>query len=66
MSNSIARNCANDMAEAILNEVNVSSMFNLQGVVAVVTGGGSVSDAQDDVFLLNLRSRGIAGYRSDD
>lgn len=29
------------MAEAILNEVNVSNMFDLRGVVAVVTGGGS-------------------------
>ncbi len=31
------------MAETILNEVNVANMFDLRGVVAVVTGGGSVS-----------------------
>lgn len=31
------------MADAILNEVHVSHMFDLRGVVAVVTGGGSVS-----------------------
>lgn len=31
------------MAEAILNDVHASSMFDLRGVVAVVTGGGSVS-----------------------
>ncbi|THH00109.1 hypothetical protein EW026_g2365 [Hermanssonia centrifuga] len=29
------------MAETILNEVNVANMFDLRGVVAVVTGGGS-------------------------
>ena len=32
------------MAEAILDQVNASNMFDLRGVVAVVTGGGSVSD----------------------
>lgn len=31
------------MAEAILDQVHVSNMFNLRGIVAVVTGGGSVS-----------------------
>ena len=34
------------MAEAILNEVNAASMFNLRGVVAVVTGGATVSTSQ--------------------
>ncbi|KIP06484.1 hypothetical protein PHLGIDRAFT_106957 [Phlebiopsis gigantea 11061_1 CR5-6] len=29
------------MAEAVLNQVNVVNMFDLRGVVAVVTGGGS-------------------------
>ncbi|THH00112.1 hypothetical protein EW026_g2366 [Hermanssonia centrifuga] len=29
------------MAEAILDQVHVSNMFNLRGIVAVVTGGGS-------------------------
>lgn len=32
------------MADAILDQVNVSSMFDLRGTVAVVTGGGTVSD----------------------
>ena len=32
-----------DMAEAILDEVNVKNLFDLRGVVAVVTGGGTVS-----------------------
>ena len=32
------------MAEEILNQVHVSNMFDLRGVVAVVTGGGSVCD----------------------
>lgn len=31
------------MAEEILNEVHMSNMFDLRGVVAVVTGGGTVS-----------------------
>ena len=31
------------MADAILDQVHVSNMFNMEGVVAVVTGGGSVS-----------------------
>lgn len=31
------------MAETILNQVHASHMFDLRGVVAVVTGGGTVS-----------------------
>jgi hypothetical protein len=31
------------MADAILNQVHVTNMFDLRGVVAVVTGGGTVS-----------------------
>ena len=31
------------MAEAILEQVHATSMFDLRGVVAVVTGGGTVS-----------------------
>lgn len=31
------------MADTILNELNASKLFDLQGVVAVVTGGGTVS-----------------------
>lgn len=31
------------MAEAVLNQVDVKNMFDLRGVVAVVTGGGTVS-----------------------
>lgn len=30
------------MAEAVLNQVSVTNMFDLRGVVAVVTGGGTV------------------------
>lgn len=30
------------MAEAILDQVHVSNLFDLRGVVAVVTGGGTV------------------------
>lgn len=31
------------MAEDILNQVHASDLFDLRGVVAVVTGGGTVS-----------------------
>lgn len=52
------------MAEAILNQVDVKNMFDLRGVVAVVTGGGTVSVFIDDgiVFTDPLRE----GYRPDD
>ena len=30
------------MAEAILDQVHATNMFDLRGVVAVVTGGGTV------------------------
>ena len=52
------------MAEAILNQVDVKNMFDLRGVVAVVTGGGTVSAFIDDgiIFTDQLRE----GYRLDD
>lgn len=31
------------MADTILNELDASKLFDFQGVVAVVTGGGTVS-----------------------
>ena len=49
------------MAEAILEQVDVKHMFDLRGVVAVVTGGGSVSlRFSSHLFnYLTLRSRGL-------
>lgn len=52
------------MAEAILNQVDVKNMFDLRGVVAVVTGGGTVSVFVDDgvIFINQVRE----GHRPDD
>ena len=40
------------MADTVLTELSATSLFDLSGVVAVVTGGGTVS--YDDTFSLSL------------
>ena len=50
------RTASSTMAEEILNQVHVSNMFNLRGVVAVVTGGGSVCDNYSMIGLYLMAS----------
>ena len=40
------------MADTVLTELSATSLFDLSGVVAVVTGGGTVS--YDDTFSVSL------------
>ena len=40
------------MADAVLSQVHATNMFDLRGVVAVVTGGGSVRS----VLISTLRA----------
>lgn len=51
------------MADAILDQVNVTNLFDLTGVVAVVTGGGSV---RSDPSYLNVILNFGAGDRAHD
>ena len=46
------------MADTVLTELSATSLFDLSGVVAVVTGGGTVS--YDDTFSLSLG--GLTGF----
>lgn len=54
------------MAEAVLNQVNVVNMFDLRGVVAVVTGGGSVSLELSLLFALIAEPNTYVGHRVND
>jgi hypothetical protein len=48
------------MADLILNQVSVNHMFDLRGVVAVVTGGGTVSfRVCSTPYKVNIVSQGI-------
>ena len=53
------------MAEQILDQLNSSSLFDLSGLVAVITGGGTVSDFH---FLSNgnVPTGSAAGHWVDD
>ena len=52
------------MADTVLTELSATSLFDLSGVVAVVTGGGTVS--YDDTFSVSLDSLDSPGHWVDD
>ena len=51
------------MADAILDEVNVGSMFDLRGVVAVVTGGGTVCQTNTRPTSAHPKSKHLLLYQ---
>lgn len=44
------------MADNILHELNARNLFDLRGVVAVVTGGGTVGSSDFSYSLLAARA----------
>lgn len=57
---------ANSSAESILDRLTASNIFNLRGVVAVVTGGGTVSAGGQSTSLGSVLNVVAAGHRLDD
>ena len=55
------------MADAVLQDLHASGLFDLTGVVAVVTGGGTVSAMTMQVYLRTITHLWTAaGYRVND
>lgn len=54
------------MADSILSELNAANLFDLRGVVAVVTGGGTVRAISVSVSMIEMWLTLWKGHWDDD